>query len=299
MPRVKFQVNLPLNLYYHLQLSCGTHPYLKNESYQRDLSSTVPKGICRDFRSSQEPHWLTQRFFIETLGRAQDLSTLEEGFAKGFEEFVKGELLPEISDLLKRAFTHYEPYWRKRYPVLEKIRQEIETKWRECEEKVFIKIRELTGLDWKEALYIVHLVDSLGYDGLVFGEGHYAIGACKPETFLHILIHELIHDNIKPAVRKVYAELELSQAQEDALDETFARLIEMEVTKAVAPWAEEPLEQKREEAREQSFLDFFEAVLSDWPGYLARIESYPTVETFMREEALKRRRALELARSHL
>ena len=89
------------------------------------------------------------------------------------------------------------------------------------------------------------------------------------------------------------------QAQEDALDETFARLIEIEVARAVAPWAEEPLDQKREEARWQGFLEFFEALLGDWPGYLEKIESYQSIEAFMREEALERKRELELARSHL
>jgi hypothetical protein len=223
---------------------------------------------------------------------------LEEGFAKGFEEYIRTELLPRFTDILKEAYSSYEPYWRKREPELERMRREIEASWRECEEEVFAKIGELTKLEWKEELYTVHLVDSLGYGEVVFGDGHYTIGISEPKTFLHILIHELIHDNIKPAVRRVHMEPGLSWAQEDALDETFARLIEMEVTKAVAPWAEEPLEQKRKEANEQGFLEFFDAVLSDWPGYLERIESYPSIETFMREEALKRKRELKLARPH-
>jgi hypothetical protein len=287
-----------LNLYYHLQLSCGTNPYLKNEKYQREFSSTVPKELYWDFYFAQDQYWFTQRFFIEILGRTQDIPLLEEGFAKGFEEYIRAELFPKLAEILKEAYSSYEPYWKKRQPELEEIRQEIESRWGECEEKVFAKIRELTKLDWLSELYTVHLVDSLGYGGLIYGDGHYAIGACDSKTFLHILIHELIHDNIKPAVRKVHMELRLSQAQEDAIDETFARLIEMEVTKASAPWAKEPLEQKREEAREQGFLDFFDAVLGDWPGYLERMRIYPDIEVFMREEALKRKRELEFARPH-
>jgi len=299
LPKVEFRVSLPLNLYYHLQLSCGTNPHLKNERYRKEFSLTVPKDLCRDFYFLQDQYWFTQRFFIETLGRAQDLSSLEEGFAKGFEEYVRRELLPKLAEILKRAYGSYEPYWRKRYPELERTKRKIEARWQEYEEEVFFKIGELTKLDWKSELYIVHLVDSLGYGGLVFGEGHYAIGASEPKTFLHILIHELIHDNIKPAVRNVHMELGLSQDQEDAIDETFARLIEMEVTKAVVPWAEEPLEQKREEAKEQGFLEFFDAVLGDWPDYLERMKSYPDIGAFMREEALKRKRELDLARPHL
>ena len=296
---MEFRVSLPLNLYYHLQLSCGANPQLKNKRYQQEFSPTIPKDLCWDFYFAQDRYWFTQRFFIETLGRAQDLPSLEEGFAGGFEEYIKGELLPKLADILRRAYSSYEPYWRKREPELERMRREIEARWRECEEEVFAKVEELTKLEWKEELYTVHLVDSLGYGGLLFGEGHYAIGVSEPKTFLHCLIHELVHDNIEPAVRRVHVELELSQAQEDAIDETFARLIEMEVTEAVAPWAEEPLDQKREEAREQGFLEFFEAVLSDWPGYLERVENYPDIGAFMREEALKRKRELELARPHL
>ena len=299
MPRVEFQVSLPLNLYYHLQLGCGINPYLKNERYQKEFSPMVPKGLCWDFYFLQDQYWFTQRFFIETLGRARDLASLEEGFAEGFEEYIRAELLPELAEILRKAYDSFEPYWRKRYPELERTREEIEARWRECEEEAFAKIRELTKLDWKSELYVVHLVDSLGYGGLVFGEGHYAIGACDSKTFLHCLIHELIHDNIEPAVRRVHAELGLSQAQEDALDETFARLIEMEVTKAVVPWAEEPLERKREEAKEEGFLEFFDAVLGDWPGYLEKIGAYPDIGAFMREEVLRRARELELARPHV
>lgn len=299
MPRLEFRVSLPLNLYYHLQLSCGTNPHLKNESYQREFSPMVPKEACWEFYFAQDRYWFTQRFFIEALGRAQDLASLEEGFTRRFEGYVKAELLPELAEILKEAYSSYEPYWQKRYPELERTREEIEARWRECEEEVFTKIEELAKLDWKSELYTVHLVDSLSYGGLVFGEGHYAIGACDCKTFLHILIHELIHDNIKPALHRVHVELELSQAQEEALDETFAKLIELEVTKAVTPWAEEPLEQKREEARGEGFLEFFEAVLGDWPGYLEKIETYLDIGAFMMEEALKREQELELARPQL
>lgn len=295
MPRVEFRVSLPLNLYYHLQLSCGINPHLRNEKYQKEFSSTVPKDLGFDLYFAQDWYLFTQRFFIETLGRAHDLSSLEEGFTKGFENYIKGELLPKLVEILNKAYRSYEAYWRKREPELERIRREIEVRWRECEERAFAKIRELTKLNWKKGLYTVHLVDSLGYGGLVFGEGHYAIGVSEPETFLHLLIHELVHDNIEPAVRRVHVELGLLQAQEEAIDETFARLIETEVTRAVAPWAEEPLEQKREEAKWQGFREFFDAVLGDWPGYLDRIETYPDIGALMSEEVLKRKRELEFA----
>ncbi|MGQ9601071.1 MAG: hypothetical protein ACUVUT_00050 [Candidatus Bipolaricaulia bacterium] len=285
-----------MNLYYHLQMSCGTNPYLKNERYQKDFRAMIPKGLCWDFRFAQDQYWFMQRFFIETLGRAQDLSSLEEGFARGLEGYAREELIPELASILKRAHIAYEPYWRERWPELKKLEQEIEAAWRGCEEGVFAKIVELTKLAWTRELYIVNMVDSLGYGGLIFGEGHYAIGACDSKTFLHILIHELIHDNIKPAVRGVHKGLSLSQDQEDALDETFARLIEMEVTRSIVPWAEESLEQKREEAKGEGFLEFFEAMLCDWPGYIVRLESYSSIEAFMKEEALKRERELELAK---
>lgn len=122
MPKVEFRVSLPLNLYYHLQLSCGTNPQLKNKRYQQEFSPAVPKDLCWDFYFAQDQYWFTQRFFIETLGRAQDLPSLEEGFAGGFEEYIKGELLPKLTDILRRAYSSYEPYWRRRGPELERIR---------------------------------------------------------------------------------------------------------------------------------------------------------------------------------
>jgi hypothetical protein len=78
-------------------LSCGTNPYLENRRYRRNFSCTVPENLCWDFYFTQDQYRFMQRFFIETLGRAQDLSALEEGFASGFEEYIEKELIPGLA----------------------------------------------------------------------------------------------------------------------------------------------------------------------------------------------------------
>ncbi|MGC9346485.1 MAG: hypothetical protein ACP5ER_06835, partial [Candidatus Bathyarchaeales archaeon] len=103
---------------------------------------------------------------------------------------------------------------------------------------------KITKVNWRLENFVVQLVDSIGYNSLVLGDGHYAIGPSNPKTFMHILIHELVHHNILDVVRRVRKELDLTQDQEDAINETFARLIEMEVTRAVTHWAEETIEEK-------------------------------------------------------
>ena len=238
-----------------------------------------------------------QRFFIEALGRSSNIDKLDESFVSGVSNYAK-ELLPRIKFVLKKAYKLYEPYWKERLPYLSKMKDCIEKRWRTIEKSVFDEIEKITRVRWKTDVIVVQLVDSLSYEDLVLGEGHYAIGVCEPEVFIHVLIHELIHFNILDGVRRVHIELDLSQNQEDAINETFARLIEYEVTKRVAPWAHEPIEQKREEAKNQGFLEFFDVVLKDWANYLCRPERYPTIIDFMREEAIKRQKELSLAKVH-
>jgi len=296
MPKVCFALSLPLNLYYHLQICCQTS-CLRNEGYRRRFSNEVLKEICGDFSFLQDHYWFMQRFFIEALGRSSNIDKLDESFVSGVSNYAK-ELLPRIKFVLKKAYKLYEPYWKERLPYLSKMKDCIEKRWRTIEKSVFDEIEKITRVRWKTDVIVVQLVDSLSYEDLVLGEGHYAIGVCEPEVFIHVLIHELIHFNILDGVRRVHIELDLSQNQEDAINETFARLIEYEVTKRVAPWAHEPIEQKREEAKNQGFLEFFDVVLKDWANYLCRPERYPTIIDFMREEAIKRQKELSLAKVH-
>ncbi len=294
MPKVNFALSLPLNLYYHLQICCQTS-YLRNEGYRRKFSNEVLKETCGDFIFLQDPYWFMQRFFIEALGRSSSIDELEDSFVSGASEYAK-ELLPRIKSVLRRAYESYEQYWKERLPYLSKMKDRIEKKWRKVEGRVFDEIEKITRIKWKTDLFIVQLVDSLSYEDLVLGEGHYAIGVCEPEVFIHVLIHELIHSNILEAVRRIHIEFRLSRNKGDALNETFARLIEDEVSRKVVPWAYEPIEEKRGEARNQGFLEFFDAVLKDWPNYLRQPERHPTILDFMREEVIKGEKELSIAK---
>ncbi|HIE22604.1 MAG TPA: hypothetical protein EYP68_00035, partial [Candidatus Korarchaeota archaeon] len=86
------------------------------------------------------------------------------------------------------------------------------------------------------------------------------------------------------------ARLDLSSEQEDVIGETFTMLIEGEVTRRVAPWAYESMEQKGKEAKNWSFLEFFDAVLKDWTNYLHQSRRYPTISDFIREEVIERKK---------
>jgi hypothetical protein len=239
-----------------------------------------------------------QRCFIEAFSQPVEVKVMDDVFISGFTNYAK-VLLPKVKSIFQRAYKLYETYWKERLPQLEKIKNGIEEEWRRCEDRVFEKITQITRVGWTLENFVVQLVDSLGYNGLVLGEGHYAIGFCDPKTLIHLLIHELVHYNILDVVRRIHVELDLMQDQEDAIDETFARLIEMEVTKSVAPWAKEPIEEKRREAEDEGFLEFFDVVLKDWPGFINRLEKYKDIGVFMKEEAKKRRKELTLAKPHL
>ncbi len=298
MPKITFVISLPLNLYYHLQLCCSTNPALRNEEYQRDFSEMVDQGICWDFYFVQDCYWFMQRCFIEALSQRVSIEAMDNAFISGFANYA-AKILPKIKSIFQRAYKLYEAYWKERLPQLEKMKKEIEEEWGRYEDKIFEKITQITGVGWELKEFVVQLVDSLGYNGLILGEGHYAIGFCNPKTMIHLLIHELVHYNILEAVHQIHAELDLTQDQEDVIDETFARLVEMEVTKTVVPWAEEPIEEKRREAKEEGFLEFFDAVLKDWVDFVSKPEKYKNIKFFMREEAKKRSKELALIEQHL
>jgi hypothetical protein len=257
----------------------------------------VQRDVCWDFYFLQDQYWFMQRCLLKALSQPLDVETMDNAFISGFISYAK-ELLPKFKSVFQRAYRLYAPYWKERFPQLKTMKRKIEEQWRNCEIDVFREVTEITKIDWRHENFVVQLVDSLGYNGLVLGDGHYAIGCSDPKTFLHILIHELVHYNILEAIHRVHVELGLTQAHEHAVDETFARLIEMEVTKAVAPLAEEPIEQKRKEAKSQGFLEFFDAVLNDWSDYTNQLAKYKDIGVFMREEVEKRRKELALARPH-
>jgi hypothetical protein len=257
----------------------------------------VPKDVYWDFYFLQDQYWFMQRCFLEALCKPVNVEVIDDTFVSGFIRYAK-ELLPQFKSIFRRAYELYAPYWEERYPKLKEIKSKIEEQWQKCEINVFREISRITKLNWRTENFVVQLVDSLSYNGLVLGDGHYAIGCCDPRTFMHILIHELVHHNILEVVRQVHVELNLTQEQEDAIDETFARLIEMEVTKVATPLAQEPVEQKRKEAKSHGFLEFFDAVLKDWPNYVDRLEKYENIKIFILEEAEKRRKELTLAKAH-
>ncbi|MBS7631646.1 hypothetical protein KEJ47_08810 [Candidatus Bathyarchaeota archaeon] len=280
MPRVSFVVSLPLNLYYHLHLSCGTHPALKNEKYRRDFASLVPKDVCKRFSSLHDQYTFMQRCFIESLGESRDVSSLSPRFVTWFTRYGK-ELKPKLESILQTTYKLYEPYWKKRQPELERIRKEIDEMWSHCGDAVFAKITEITKIPWKREAFTTHIVDALAYGDTTFGESYWSMGVRNAKTSIHSLIHELVHNNINEAVSNTCRELDLGRNQWFAMSETFARLVEMEVTSTVASWAEESLEEKRREAREQGFIQFFDAVKADWPNYIRQLDSYPTIENFI------------------
>jgi len=100
------------------------------------------------------------------------------------------------------------------------------------------------------------------------------LDAAQEEAFLisfltiSTKIHELAHYSINEAVSNTCQELDLNRDQRSAISEAFGHLIEMEVTRTVTSWAEEPIVQRRREARERGFIQFLDAVRADWPNYI-------------------------------
>ncbi len=240
-----------------------------------------------------------EKCLFNALSKSIDIETMDDAFILGFIDCAK-EFLPKYKLVLQKTYEFYKAYWMEKLPYLEKMKKEIEDYWRIHEDAVSSRIEEVTRIPWKIESFLIQLVDALSYGGLVLGEclrgNQFAIGFCEPKVFLHVLTHELIHSNTFDDIHKIGFEFNLTDDQTDAINEAFARLIEREVSKSITPEAEEPLESTRKEVEIMGFLEFFDAVLNDWPNYITRIERYVNISYFISEEVKRRKEELDRAK---
>lgn len=64
----------------------------------------------------------------------------------------------------------------------------------------FVQIAKITKIQWKRETFTTHIIDALGYGDITFGERYWAIAACNAKAFIHILVHELVHNNVNEAL---------------------------------------------------------------------------------------------------
>ena len=219
-PRTYFHVSPFLNLYYSLEVSTGTVMEVYNEEYAEQMNEVFPKWILERFKDlhySQKFSWRVKSSLFDGISEKK----LKESMIL---------LANEFDDLLRKAFSHYRPYWEKTNSNLISAREVLEENKKQLEE-LLDKTSDLLQIPWRTEELHIQLVDP--FTGEPVGENVIALGigpivSLPSEELATIsfffISHEARHILVWDRIRKI-AEKYTTEEHAEYIDEAVMNLI--------------------------------------------------------------------------
>jgi hypothetical protein len=183
MKKIRFVVDLDMNLFFHLEKLTGSTKKRFSKTYEAKYPEF--ENLTKKFRWEFDPQVISWKF--------KKRLKITKGFKLAGAEFGRG-----IEKIFLEAKKLYKPYWPEIKNKLFALRREIECNKNELEELV-VKIEKFTKIPFKKRINI-YLVEALSEE---YGNGAeplddgIAIGRTKNPFLLKMrIIHELVHLNL-------------------------------------------------------------------------------------------------------
>jgi len=293
MSRVRFIVDMRLNLFCHFMVCADIHRYIKNRIYRQANYSLFDEDSYGFFKNELPVYCL--ELLLKTLSDHPNFDA----------DCIKKSLDSYLFSFLGKKSEKYLEYWQKREEHLLAIKQRLEEEWPSIEEKLHVTGEGVMG----EKLLLddlrIHIVDAYYGRSEAGGvsstaevntvdDNLFLICACElneVSKLLRIIIHEAIHRPLSRIVRELSADMKLNTVETNVVSETFAMLIEKELCDriGVPSMTEEEIQKNVEKF---GFLGFYLQTASSWQDHI-KGANRPALRKFIKSQVEKGREALK------